>query len=46
MRRRGRKIRQRFSKSQIVGLALDRLLDDFEKNPEGVINLLLEQPGR
>ena len=38
--------RQRISKSQFVRLALDRLLDDFEKDSAKVINLLVEHQGR
>lgn len=38
--------RQRISKSQFVRLALDRLLDDFEKDSGKVINLLVEHQGR
>jgi len=36
--------RRRVSKSEIVRLALDRLLTDFEQNPEAVIAALLQQP--
>ena len=40
MRRRSRGQKQRPSKSRFVRVALDRLLDDFERNPEGVMDLV------
>ena len=45
LRRTSRGRGQRVSKSQFVRVALDRLLDDFERNPEGVAAALLQQPG-
>ena len=42
MRNRNRGTKQRVSKSQFVRVALNRLLDDFDKNPEQVIALLQE----
>ncbi len=40
LRRRGRSRGQRPSKSQFVRVALNRLLDDFERDPEAVIQQL------
>ena len=45
MRKRTRGSRQRISKSQFVRLGLERLLDDFEREPELVINSLLVDLG-
>jgi hypothetical protein len=45
-RRQTRGTGRRMSKSQFVRLALDRLLDDFDRDPEEVINLLVQQPQR
>ncbi len=42
--RRGRRAGRRPSKSRFVRVALDRLLDEFEQNPEHVIALLREEP--
>ncbi len=41
--RKGRRNGRRPSKSQFVRVALDRLLDEFEQNPEHVIALLREE---
>ena len=46
LRRRHRGTKQRASKSQFVRVALDRLLDDFERNPDDVIELLLNHQDR
>lgn len=35
--------RQRLNKSEFVRLALDRLLEDFEQNPQGVLEALRRQ---
>ena len=43
MRRRGRGRKQRPSKSQFVRVALDQLLDDFEQDPDKVMDLLANQ---
>ena len=45
-RRQTRGSGQRLTKSQFVRVALDRLLDDFERDPEEVIALLRNQDGR
>ncbi len=37
---------QRLTKSQFVRVALDRLLDDFERDPENVMALLRKPVGR
>ncbi len=42
--RKGRRGGRRPSKSRFVRVALDRLLDEFEQNPEHVIALLREEP--
>ena len=46
MRRYTKGRRQRVSKSQFVRLALDRLLDDFERDPTHVTDVLLQQTER
>jgi hypothetical protein len=46
LRRRGRGRKYRPSKSQFVRVALDRLLDDFERDPEAVMNELIAQQER
>lgn len=43
LRRSRRRPRRRISKSQFVRLALDNLLDEFEKDPDQVTRLLLQQ---
>jgi len=44
VRRTRRSPQRRVSKSEVVRLALDRLLADFERNPEAVTAALLRQP--
>ena len=43
MRRRGRERKLRPSKSQFVRVALDQLLDDFDQDPDKVMDLLVNQ---
>ncbi len=45
-RREGRRSGQRMSKSLFVRVALDKLLDDFEQNPQEVVELLSRETNR
>ena len=43
LRRESRRSKQRVSKSHFVRVALERLLDDFDRDPDGVIRVLKQQ---